>query len=322
MKIKGVRVYSPATIANIACGFDVLGLALNEPVDEMIFRKSNTLGVHICNIIGDNSLSKEPDKNIVGVVLKELLRNLPNNKYGIEIDMLKNIKPGSGIGSSAASAAGSAVGANILFGNYFKTRDLIKFSMLGEEFACGTPHADNISPAILGGFTLVNDNISDDGYRYRGKKFVSLPYPQDLWVTVIHPQIEIKTSNARKILKKEVPMKDAIIHWGNVGAFVAALYKKDYILLGKSIQDFIVEPIRSSYIPEFYSLKNECKKVGALGGSISGSGPSVFMFSKGKETAIKVAECMDKIYKKLKTIKYKIYLSTINDIGIKYEYIY
>lgn len=314
MKIRGIKVYSPATIANVACGFDVLGMALNEPVDEMIFRKSYSPGVHICNIKGAD-LSKQPDKNVVGVVLDKLLHDLPNNKWGIEVDILKNIKPGSGIGSSAASAAGAVIGANYLFENYFKTNELLGFAIEGEKLACGTPHADNVSPAILGGFTLVKNNGTN------GIEVVSLPSPRKLWATVIHPQIEIKTSEARKILKKTVLMKDATLHWGNVGALVSSLYKEDYNLLSKCLEDFIVEPIRSTYIPAFYSLKTKCKKVGALGGSISGSGPSVFMFSEGKETAYKVAECMNEIYNEL-NIQYKIYISPINNSGVKTEFIF
>lgn len=314
MKAKGIKVYSPATIANVACGFDVLGMALNEPVDEMIFRKSNFPGVQICNIKGAN-LPKQSDKNVVGVVLEKLLHYLPNKKYGIEVDILKNIKPGSGIGSSAASAAGAVIGANYLFGNYFKTNELISFAMEGEKFACGTPHADNVSPAILGGFTLVKNNGTS------GTEIISLPSLKKLWATIIHPQIEIKTSEARKILKKTVLMKDATIQWGNVGALVSALYREDYCLLGKCLEDFIVEPIRSTYIPAFYSLKTKCKKVGALGGSISGSGPSVFMFSKSKEIANKIAECMNEIYNEM-NIQYKIYISPVNNSGVKTEFIY
>lgn len=314
MKVKGIKVYSPATIANIACGFDVLGMALNEPVDEMIFRKSYSPGVHICNIKGAD-LPKQSDKNVVGVVLEKLLHYLPNNKLGIEVDIFKNIKPGSGIGSSAASAAGAAIGANYLFGNYFKTNELLSFAVEGEKFACGTPHGDNVSPAILGGFTLVKSNEKNE------IEVVSLPSPKKLWATVIHPQIEIKTSEARKMLKKEVNMKHATIHWGNVGALVSSLYKEDYCLLGKCLEDLIVEPIRSTYIPAFCSLKTKCKKVGALGGSISGSGPSVFMFSESKETAYKVAECMDEIYNGL-NIQYKIYVSTVNNSGVKTEFFY
>lgn len=316
--IRGVKVYSPATIANVACGFDILGLALNEPIDEMIFRKSNSPGVHICDIKGAN-LPKQSNKNVVGVVLEKLLHYLPNNKCGIEVDILKNIKPGSGIGSSAASAAGAAVGANLLFGNYFKANELINFSLEGERLACGIPHADNVSPAILGGFTLVKTNVTND--KISDIEVISLPSPKKLWVTVIHPQIEIKTSEARKILKETVFFKTSILQGGNVGALVSSLYREDYCLLGRCLEDFIVEPIRSTYIPAFFSLKMKCKKIGALGGSISGSGPSVFMFSKGKETAYKVAECMHKIYNEL-NIQYKIYISRINNIGIKTEFIY
>jgi len=306
--MKEVQVYSPATIANVCCGFDVMGLALNEPVDKMILRKSHYPGVHISNIQGAD-LSKQPNKNVVGVVLEELLHHLPNNKYGIEVEIYKNIKPGSGIGSSAASAAGAAVGANLLFGKYFKTTDIVQFALIGEKLACGIGHADNVAPAIMGGFTLVKS--------YNPLKIISLPSPKKLWVTVIHPQIEIKTSEARKILKKEVLMTDAIKQWGNVGALVSALYREDYSLLGSSLEDFIVEPIRLKLIPAFHELKRECKKVGCLGGGISGSGPSVFMFSEGKEKACSVADCMRYVYNKMDLkIDYKIYISTVNNNGV------
>lgn len=305
--MKEVQVYSPATIANISCGFDVLGMALNYPGDKMVLRKSHYPGVHIYNIQGAN-LPKQSKSNVVGVVLEKLLENLPNNKYGIEVEIYKNINPGSGIGSSAASAAGAAVGANLLFGNCFKTIEIVRFAIEGERLASGSRHADNVAPAIMGGFTLVKSS--------HPLEIISLPSPKNLWVTILHPNIEIQTKIARKILNPNVLMKDAIRQWGNVGALISALYREDYRLISRSLKDFIVEPIRSTYIFNFYELKFECKKVGALGGGISGSGPSVFMLSEGKEIANRVADRMHKIYKKL-NIDYNIYISTVNNIGVK-----
>lgn len=302
-----VKVFSPATIANIAGGFDIIGMALNYPVDEMLLRKSHHPGVHINNISGAD-LPKQSNRNVVGVVLENILHNIPNNKYGIEVEIYKKIRPGSGIGSSAASAAGAAVGANLLFGNYFNTIEIVRLAMEGERLACGNAHADNISPAIIGGFTLVKS--------YSPLEIISLPTPKKLWSTVLHPNIEIKTYESRKILNKNLSMKDAIIQWGNIGSFVSALYKEDYCLMRKSLDDFIVEPIRSILIPAFYEIKIECKKVGALGGGISGSGPSIFMFSEGKEIAHRVAERMRDIYNKL-AIHYSIYISSVNNKGVQ-----
>lgn len=308
---KAVKVFAPATIANVSCGFDVIGLALEKPGDEIILRKSSRMGVRISKIRGAN-LSKNPELNVAGVALQSLLCELPDLKEGLEVEIFKNIQPGSGIGSSAASAAGAVVGANVLLGNPFTPFELVRFAMEGERLAGGSAHADNVAPAIMGGFTLVRS--------YRPLDIISLHTPKELWVTVIHPQIEVKTSEAREILKKKVLMSNAIRQWGNVGALVAGLYREDYSLISRSLEDFIVEPVRSILIPAFQELKIECKASGALGGGISGSGPSVFMLSKGKEKAQTVASRMNDIYAKL-GVDYKIYISPVNRQGVKWEFI-
>ncbi|YBU88103.1 MAG: homoserine kinase [Candidatus Walczuchella monophlebidarum] len=311
MQKNAIKIFSPATIANVSCGFDVIGMALERPVDEIILRKSYHSGIRILNIHGA-ILSTRPDKNVVGVVLYTMLNKFTNIKYGLEVEIFKNIQPGSGIGSSAASAAGAAVGANLLLGDRFTTTELVQIAMEGERFASGIAHADNVAPAIMGGFTLVRS--------YHPLDIIELHVPQNLWATVLHPHIEIKTSEAREILKKKVLMSDAIKQWGNVGALIAGLYQENYELISRSMEDVIVEPVRSILIPSFYKLKMECKKAGALGGSISGSGPSVFMLSCGKAKAQDVAKCMDDIYAKL-GIDYTIYVSPINSQGVQWEWI-
>lgn len=308
--MKEVNVYSTATIANVACGFDVLGLALNSPVEKMTLRKSDIPGVQIKNIWGAD-LPKQSDRNVVGVVLEKILQHISNNKLGIEVEIYKSIRPGSGIGSSASSAAGAAVGANILLETNFKPIELILFALEGEKLACGSKHADNVAPAILGGVTLIKSS--------NPLEVVSLPSPKNIWATIILPNIEIKTSDARSILNNNVSLKDAVRQLGNVGSFVSALYRGDNNLLSRSLEELIAEPIRSSFIPGFHELKTECKKVGALGGGISGSGPSVFMLSESKEIAEKVARSMSIIYNAL-TIDYRIYVSTINNTGVKYTF--
>ncbi|RPD43345.1 homoserine kinase [Chitinophaga barathri] len=304
---RSVKVFSPATVANVACGFDVIGLALEGTGDEMELHLSDKPGVRITSIEGAD-LPLEASQNVAGVALMALLQEYGKPEIGIEMSIKKNIHPGSGIGSSAASAAGAVAGGNMLLDNYFSPDALIRFAMEGERLACGTPHADNVAPAILGGFTLVRS--------YQPLDVIKLHTPQDLWVTVIHPQIEVKTSDARGILKQQVLLKDAIRQWGNVGALVAGLYTEDYGLISRALEDVIVEPIRSILIPAFHDLKIRCKEAGALGGGISGSGPSVFMLSKGEDNARAVAAMMENIYAPL-GVDYKIYVSRIGNSGVK-----
>ncbi|TWV99472.1 homoserine kinase [Chitinophaga pinensis] len=307
MDNESIRVFAPATVANVACGFDVIGLAMDAPGDEMIMRKSDKPGVTITAVHGA-SLSTDPAQNVCGVAIQALLQKYGQPDVGIELELFKNIPPGSGIGSSAASSAGAVAGANHLLGNPFTPKQLVRFAMEGERLASGAAHADNVAPAIMGGFTLVRS--------YKPLDITGLHTPADLWVTVIHPQIEVKTSDAREILKQKVLMTDAIRQWGNVGALVAGLYQENYDLISRSLEDAIVEPVRAILIPAFYELKVKCKEAGALGGGISGSGPSVFMLSRGEETARKVAAMMDTVYAPL-GVDYKIHVSQINREGVK-----
>ncbi|WP_423735688.1 homoserine kinase [Chitinophaga caseinilytica] len=302
-----VTVFAPATVANVACGFDVIGLALESTGDEMDIRLSDTPGVRITSIEGAK-LPLEASLNVAGVALQALLQEYGKPEVGMEIAIRKNIHPGSGIGSSAASAAGAVAGANMLLNDHFSSDALIRFAMEGERLACGTPHADNVAPAILGGFTLVRS--------YQPLDVIALHTPADLWVTVIHPQIEVRTADAREILKQQVMLKDAIRQWGNVGALVAGLYREDYDLIARALEDVIVEPIRSILIPAFHDLKLRCREAGALGGGISGSGPSVFMLSKGEANARTVAAMMESIYAPL-GVDYHIHVSRISSTGVK-----
>ncbi len=302
-----VKLFCPGTIANVSCGFDVLGLCLDTTGDEMVIRKTTTPGVKITKIVGQD-LPLATEKNVAGVAVVAMLKQLNNTTDGFEIEIYKNIKPGSGIGSSAASSAGAVYGVNELLGKPFSNHDLIAFAMKGEELASGVAHADNVAPALLGGFTLVRSTTPLD--------VLKLHTPSQLYATVIHPQIEVKTADARQILKGKLRLKTAITQWGNLGALVSALYTEDYDLLSRSLHDEIIEPIRSILIPAFDKVKEECKNAGALGSGISGSGPSIFALSKGEETAHKVAEAMKAVYDKV-GVSYDIHISKINDQGIK-----
>lgn len=301
-----IKLFCTATIANVSCGFDVLGLALDNVGDEMIIRKVAKKGVTITKIEGQD-LPLETHKNVSGVAALALLSKV-DTEFGFEIEIYKNIKPGSGIGSSAASSAGAVFGINELLGRPFSNHDLIEFAMQGERLASGVAHADNVAPALLGGFTLVKTT--------EPLEVLKIHTPSELYTTVIHPQIEVKTSDAREILRGSVPLKTAIKQWGNVGALISGLYTEDYELIGRSLEDHIVEPIRSILIPAFDAVKENSIAAGALGAGISGSGPSIYALSKGENTATKVAEAMKKVYDKV-GIEYDVHISKINTEGIK-----
>ena len=300
-----ISVLAPATVSNVVCGFDCLGFALAEPFDKMIVRKINERSVRIIN--RDNyDLPTDPTKNVAGVALLALI-DAAKLDHGFEVEITKNIKPGSGIGSSAASSCGAVVAANRLIGDRFSKPELVDLAMAGEMVASGSRHADNLAPCIYGGFTLVRSLDPLD--------IVTLDFPP-LFATVIHPQIEIKTSEARAILPKQVPLRDAVRNWSNLGSLVAALAQGDYGLISRSMEDAIVEPVRRSLIPKFPEVKAACLAVGALGGGISGSGPSIFMLSEIQVTAENVGAAMRNVYRAT-GIDFNIYVSQIHAEGVR-----
>jgi len=303
--MEAVKVLCPATVANMVCGFDILGMALNNPRDIMYVKLSEKPGIRICHD-DKHGLSTVPDENVAGVALQALMNDM-DNPPGFEVTIDKRIKPGSGLGSSAASAAGVVVAANHLLGNIFSKEKLVQFAMMGEKLASGVKHADNISPCIYGGITLIRSIFPLD--------IVQLNSPP-LFVTVVHPQIEVKTSDARQILRKEVQLKNAIRQWGNIGGLIAGLMKNDYALIGRSLEDVIIEPVRSMLIPGFDKIKLRCKEAGALGGGISGSGPSIFMLSTEESVARQIEYVMTEVYMEL-GLDFKTYVTTINPEGVR-----
>ena len=329
-----IKIKTPATVANMVCGFDILGFAVNNPYDEMemrwLERTGNEPSITIINI-DEYQLPTDPEKNVAGAALLAFLEELDEKikestitkeisltnigkipattKIKFEVKINKLIKPGSGVGSSAASSAGAVVGANYLLGNLFSKDDLVRFAMNGEKLASGVKHADNIAPCIFGGVTLVRSIFP--------LEVVALPSPQ-LYVTIVHPQIEVRTADARSILRQKVLLKDAIKQWGNIAGLVAGLMKSDYDLIGRSLEDVIIEPVRSILIPGFDELKKACKQAGALGGGISGSGPSIFMLSKTKEIAIAVEKEMNQLYDGI-GLPHHTYVTTINQMGVEVE---
>ncbi|GAC1380482.1 MAG: homoserine kinase [Ginsengibacter sp.] len=301
---KSITVNAPATVANLVCGFDILGMALSNPFDFMTITIREEKGI-IIRHEDKFDLPEDPFRNVAGVALLEMMNHI-NLDFGFEILINKQIKPGSGLGSSAASAAGVVGAVNSLLDNAFSNLDLIRFAMAGEKLASGVKHADNVAPCIIGGITLIRSAFPLD--------VISLSYPL-LFVTIIHPQIEVKTSDARDILRKEVQLKTAIKQWGNIAGLVTGLINHDYDLIERSLVDEIIEPVRSILIPEFAIIKSQGIEAGALGGGIAGSGPSIFMLSKNKETALVIKRLAENIYDKI-GLPYYTYVSTVNEKGV------
>ncbi len=305
---KTIKVLAPATIANFVCGFDILGMEIGIISDEIKMRLVEKQGI----IIQHNdiyNLPINPTLNVAGVALQALLDAYPNKEIGAEMIITKLVKPGSGLGSSAASASAAVVGANYLLNNYFSKNELISFAMKGEEVASQAKHADNIAPCIYGGVTIIRGAEPVDIF--------SLPTP-NLFLTIVHPQIEIKTADARKILPTEITLKVATKQWGNIASLVAGICNNDIDLIGNSLEDVIIEPIRSKLIPAFNEIKKASMMEGSIGGGICGSGPSIFMLSKDEATAKKIEIAMQNIYNNL-SIEYITYVTSITKNGVSVQ---
>lgn len=302
-----LKLFAPASIANLNCGFDVIGVCLQAIGDEMIFRKVTEKGLRITKITGA-TLPFEIDKNVAGVAAKAVLDEVGEPDFGIEIEIHKKIRAGSGIGSSSASASGAAFGINALLGYPLSKKKLLNAAMKGEAIASGCEHADNVAPCMLGNFTLIRG--------YGPLDVVEIQAPSELFAVVLHPQIELKTADARAVLEPNISLKAAITQWGNVGGLVAGLCTQDYALIGRSLQDVVIEPLRKGLIPFFDELKSAALHSGALGAGISGAGPSVFALCKGISQAEKTAFAMSQAY--LETgIAFDIHISAIDNEGVR-----
>jgi homoserine kinase len=303
-----IKVFAPATVANVACGFDIFGFAVDAPGDEVVVRKRTDNKIVITNITGEEGkLTYDASKNAVTVPIIKYLSKLGRSD-GFDVELHKKMPLGSGLGSSSASSVAGVFSVNELLGKPLSAKELLPFSMEGERIACGSAHADNVAPALLGGFVVVRS--------YQPLDVFKVPTPQELYVTIVHPDIEVNTKDARHILRNEVSMKNTIAQMGNVAGMIAGLMQSDYDLIANSMVDFIIEPVRAILIPEFWEVKNAALEAGALGCSISGAGPSIFAFSKGRETAEKVAEAMKSNFEKV-GIRGDAFVSGINQFGPK-----
>ena len=303
-----VRVFAPATVANVACGFDVLGFAIQSPGDEVVARLSDKPGLRITKITGDHGkLPKNPEKNTAGVAALDFLRHLGMSDRGIELEIHKKMPFGSGLGSSAASAVAGVYAVNKLIGEPLAKKQLLPFAMQGELSADGAWHADNVGPCLLGGMVFIRSNQELD--------IAQLPVPANLYAAVVHPDMEILTKVAREILPTEIPMVNATQQIGNLGGLICGLIQEDYAMIGRSIHDVIAEPRRQKLIPEFYNAKRAAMSQGALGFSISGAGPSVFALCEGEESAQRVGKAISAVFDKI-NLGNQCYVSPINQEGV------
>lgn len=304
---KSVNVFAPATVANVVCGYDVLGFAVNEPGDEVIMRFRDKPGVIITKISGDEGrLPYDPAKNTVSMSVQHYLDHIGRKDIGVEIELYKKMPIGSGLGSSSASTVAGLFAINTLMDNPLSKMELVPFAMKGEELACGYGHADNVAPALLGGFVLIRS--------YEPLDIIKLPYPEELYCSIVFPQVDVPTRDARQIIRSKVLLKDAVVQWGNVAGLISGLHSKDIDLIARSMKDVIVEPVRSILIPDFYRLREIAIENGALSFGISGSGPSVFAFTRNDDEARIINEKLQKHFEWLDTESIA-YRSPINAQG-------
>jgi homoserine kinase len=283
--MESIHVFAPATVANVVCGFDVLGFAIHEPGDEVQMKRVSKPGIRITRITGDEGrLPTDPKRNTVSASVQHYLNAIGQPDLGLEIELHKKMPIGSGLGSSSASTVAGLFAINALLGNPLSKRELVPFAMKGEELACGYGHADNVAPALLGGFVLIRS--------YEPLDIISLPTPEGLYAAVVYPEVDVPTKDAREMIRSKVLLKDAVTQLGNVAGLVSGLFLKDYDLIGRSLVDVLIEPTRSILIPDFYTMRSKALDLGAIGFGISGSGPSVFALCKDQDTASKITQAL------------------------------
>jgi homoserine kinase len=306
---ESIRVFAPATIANVVCGYDVLGLAVEAPGDEVIMRRKSEPGITISKITGDDGrLPLDAAKNTVSASVQYYLEHIGRTDVGVDVELHKKMPIGSGLGSSSASTVAGLFAINAMLGEPLSKMELVPFAMKGEELACGTGHADNVAPAILGGFVLVRS--------YEPLDIIKLPYPENLHCAIVFPEVDVPTRDARKMIREKVLLKDAVTQWGNIAGLVSGLFMKDLDLIGRSMKDVLIEPVRAILIPNFYKMREIAMEHGALSFGISGSGPSVFAFTRDADTSAKITKAIQQHLSKL-NIGSQAYISAVNPDGPK-----
>jgi homoserine kinase len=301
-----VRVFSPATVSNVGPGFDLMGFALEAPGDELLIRRNRQGKLMLFNE-SRCPLPLDPEQNLASISATAMLSELKAPR-GFDMVFLRKINPGSGVGSSAASCVAAVVGINELLGNPLETAELIHFALEGEKIASGSLHADNVAPALLGGMTLIRS--------YDPLDIKHIPYPEDLWCAVVHPELEIRTAESRELIPQKVNLNTALQQCGNLAGLVAGLATADYPLISRSVQDVFAEPFRINHLPDFETLRLSSIQSGSIGTGLSGSGPSVFSLCRGKNMAESIGKVMKQHFT-AREIQAEIYISKISEAGCR-----
>ena len=302
-----IRLHAPATVANLSCGFDILGVCLDDPYDEIEIKKISKKEVILNSLDSEfSNIPLNPEKNTGGIPAIKIINDLALD-FGFEINIKKGIPLYGGLGSSAATAAGVVYGINILLKKCLSNDEVVKYALEGEKISSETPHADNIGPCINGGLVIIKST--------NPLKLINIK-TGEYYFSIIHPKVKVSTKEARKLLPQEVKLKDAVKQWGNIASLVYGFSTSDSNLIKSSMVDYIVEPIRSKLIPHFDEIKENVLKNNAIGCSISGSGPSIFALSESKKNSMKILSEMQNIYNKY-DVKYHSFCSKINNKGIE-----
>jgi homoserine kinase len=301
--MKQIRASAPATVANVCCGFDILGFAVEAPSDEVVLTLDDSSEVTIAHIEGDGGrLPRAADRNTASVAIRSYLRAIGESP-GVAITLTKHLPLGSGMGSSAASAAAALVAINACFGNRLSREELIPHAMEAERVACGAAHADNVAPSLLGGMVLIRD--------YRPLDVVQVPLHTPFYCTLVHPHLELRTEDSRKVLKPTLALREAIAQNGNTAALMVGLMTGDMKLVGRSLCDVIAEPIRSVFIPGFATIRQQTLEAGGIGCGISGSGPTVFALSQSRTLADKIGALLQAHFQR-HHLDSDVYVSSVN----------
>lgn len=304
---RSIKVFAPATVANVVCGFDVLGFAVDAPGDEVEMELTDAPGVVITAITGDDGrLPLDAKRNTVSASVQHYLQHIGKSDQGVRIALHKKMPIGSGLGSSSASTVAGLFAINKLMGNLLSNDQLLPFAMKGEELACGYGHADNVAPALFGGFVLIRS--------YEPLDVIRLPYPEGMHAAIVYPEVDVPTKDARQMIRSKVRLQDAVTQWGNVAGLVSGLFMKDYDLIGRSMVDVLVEPTRSILIPEFAEMRRLAMQHGAVGFGISGSGPSVFALTKDEASAKTITAALQQQLKRV-NIRSLAFVSKVNERG-------
>ena len=308
-KLRSITAFAPASVGNAGFGYDILGFAIEGIGDTVTvsFSDVNSSKIILSGKYG-NLIPDERKKNTAGVAIEAFLNATGNSDKNLKIELEKNLPLGSGLGSSASSAAAAVLAVNELLGDILKINELIPFAMEGERIACGAAHADNVAPSLLGGFILIRSNEPLD--------IIQIPVPKDLFCAVVHPHVELLTSLSRSVVKKEISIYDAIKQNANTSAFVSAMFTSDFELMKRSFLDLFAEPFRAPLIPGYFNVKKSALEAGAIGCGISGSGPSVVALCKGGTEAKIISNIMRNEFEK-SDFDCDVFVSPVNAGGAK-----